>query len=298
METESDIAIEEPNCPAADVASTRQSPSSKRLRTLGVISLVAWALAILYFLFGWRSRIIEITMFLSYSLTAFAGFYLACGNARWWVRWLLVSLAIQLITLANYNSSMLEGVTYFSVLAMISAGFTFAGRMVISAFRRESSPRQRFTIFGLMIVTAITAVCLVALNISLDSESGPSVLVIIAALIIIGFALTAQCASAWSHTKREGLVVGLTACLMGIPSSLSIHLLFHYIDRSPPEAGDVLIPVWTMVFFMWMLLYPLWFGFYALGWTLIDPGWKFGSGHATKPAAEVAEKEVDVLMED
>ncbi|WP_144970138.1 hypothetical protein [Bremerella volcania] len=171
-------------------------------------------------------------------------------------------------------------------------------RMIISAFRRESSPRQRFTIFGLMIVTAITAVCLVALNLFLGSESSPSALLVIVILILVGFALTAQCASAWCRTKWETLVVALVALLVAIPAALGVHVLLHYVNKSPTEAGDVLIPIGTMVLFMWMLLYPLWFGFYALGWTLIDPSWKLGPRHVAGPKVAAPEEEFDVLMED
>lgn len=294
METKNDVT----NPGADDPSSVKRSARSGQLRIFGMFSLLFWVLFILYCLYGWPDRRIDITMFICYSLTTFAGFYLACGNARWWARWLLVGLTILLITASNPGPGRFAGLAYFGVLAMISAGFTYASRMIISAFRRESSPRQRFTIFGLMIVTAITAVCLVALNLFPESERAPSALSIVLILVLLGFTLTAQCASAWYRTTRGALVVGFVALLLAIPVALGLHVMFHYVNKSPPDAGNVLIPIGTTVLFMWILLYPLWFGFHALGWTLIDPSWKFGPRYVPQPAAQVEVKEIDVLMSD
>ncbi|QDU73400.1 hypothetical protein Pan97_03710 [Bremerella volcania] len=103
METRAEVTTREENHPADDHAAANRSTRSGLLQLCGMVSLLVWALAILFCLYGWPDRRIEFTMFICYSLTTFAGFYLACGNARWWVRWLLVGMTILLILFANHG---------------------------------------------------------------------------------------------------------------------------------------------------------------------------------------------------
>lgn len=268
------------------------------LRIAGVLALLVWAISILICLFSSMRFTFEIGIFLIYSLTAFTGFYLACGNARWWARWLLASLSILLIASSHYSHDMLEGISYHGVFIVISAGFTFAGRMILSAFRGESSARQRFTIFGLMVVTAITAVCLLAINYLFLSNGATDVAVAIAILTVLGFAMTAQCTPAWTNTKREAFVFAATGFLIAIPSSLIIYGILAFSENTTQLVEEVMYPVWMIFLLLWLILYPLWFSFYALGWKLIHPSWKLGPRHAMKSAVRMKEKEVDVLMED
>lgn len=298
METEHDVAIHEEGCPAEDHSTATPSAPSRSLRILGVFSLLAWAMLVLGCLFQPTAFNFDIKVYISYSLTVFSGFYLACGNARWWARWLLASLIVLLILAAHDGSERVEGTTYFGVLAMIAAGFTYASRMIISAIRGESNPLQRFTIFGLMVVTAITAVCLVALNRLLLSEGEPSIVLLVVILIGLGFALMAQCVPAWTCNKRQAVTVVAIALVLAFLTSLILHQVFYYVDNTAPSFYDVLLPIWMITGFMWLVLYPLWFGFYALGWRLIDPSWKFGPRYQTESPARIEEKAVDVLMED
>ncbi|MFN3152410.1 hypothetical protein [Bremerella sp.] len=268
------------------------------LRLLGAFSLLAWALLILAGLFSSTAAHREMDEHLTFSLSAFAGFYLACGNFRWWARWLVAACILLLIVFAYEGPSFPEEMTYFGVLAMISAGLTFAGRMILSAVRGESSPRQRFTIFGLMLATAITSVCAVAMNQHFGLEESPAVGILIALLFLIGFAMTAQFAATWARTKWEILAFAAAAILVAFPTPFLVWQLIQLTDGAPMPVEDILYPMGMMTFFTWLILYPLWFSFYALGWKLIDPSWKLGPRYAAKPTAHVEVKEVDVLMED
>ena len=281
-----------------DGAAAVPSAPGWQLRALGVFSLLAWALLILAGLFSSTAAHREIDEHLTFSLCAFAGFYLACGNIRWWARWLVVGCILLLVVFTFEGLSFLEEMTYFGVLAMISAGFTFAGRMILSAVRGESSPRQRFTIFGLMLATAITSVCAVAMNQQFGLEEGSAVGFLIVLLFLIGFAMTAQFAVIWARTKWEILAFAAAAILVAFPTPFLIWQLIQLTDGSTMPLEDILYPIGMMTFFTWLILYPLWFSFHALGWKLIHPSWKLGPRHATKPAAPREVKEVDVLMED
>lgn len=294
METETDIATNKAGTPPE----TSRPKPTELMQLWGALSLLTWTLLIFAGLFVGTGPRLEINMYVSYSLTTIAGFYLACGNARWWVRWLLLGLAVLLIIFAHFNPDKYEGIAYFSIMGMISAGFTYLGRMIISAFRRESSPKQRFTIFGLMLATAITAVCMVALNHLVDSDGGPPVTLIIVVLILLGFMLTAQCAPLWTRTKWEALAFAVSGLLLAIPAGALIYVILHYFDNGRQAVDEIFFPISMMTFFVWLTLYPLWFGFYALGWTLIDPSWKLGPRYESKSPAKLEREDIDVLMED
>ncbi|MFN3152411.1 hypothetical protein [Bremerella sp.] len=273
------------NSPAAPPASSRPMP------ILGGMTLLAWTLLILSWLFYFSGPSSEINIFMGYSLTAFVGFYLACGSIRWWWRWLVVALTILLIISTHFDPDKLEGIVYFGVLSMIAAGFTYASRMILAAFRGEANQRQQFTIFGLMLVTTITAICLVAMNQLFMSEGLSSIALMVTVLIMLGFSMTAQLAPAWTRTKWEALLFAVVAAMMAVPSTLAVYGVFTFIDNSPPDLNDVVYPLALMTVFMWLILYPLWFSFHALGW-------KLGPRYAAKPTAHVEAKEVDVLMSD
>lgn len=274
------------------------SAPSQLLRIVGAFTLLTWALLILVGLVLFNEPGSEINVFLSYSLSAFLGFYLACGSNRWWWRWLVVALTILLIISTHFAPDKLEGVVYLGVLSMIAAGFTYASRMILAAFRGEANQRQQFTIFGLMLVTTITAICLVAMNQIFMSEGRSSIALMITVLIMLGFTMTAQLAPAWTRTKWEALLFAVVAAIMAVPSTLAVYGIFTLIDNSPPDLDEVVYPLGLMTVFMWLILYPLWFSFHALGWKLIDPSWKLGPRHVPQPATPGEVKEVDVLMSD
>lgn len=297
-EIETDRTIVEADSSSEVPSLEVSSASSWPWRILGALTLLTWTLLVLVVLILYQEPASEINVFLSYSLTAFLGFYLACGNIRWWWRWLVMVLTILLIVSVHFNPDKFQYIVYFGVLSMISAGFTYASRMILAAFRGESNPRQQFTIFGLMLVTTITAICLVALNHWFAEEGDPPIALLLTILIMLGFTMTAQLAAAWTRTKWEALAFAAIAAIAAVPASLVVYGTFAYIDDSPPDIEDVIYPVGLMSAFMWLILYPLWFSFYALGWKLIDPSWKLGPRHVAKPAAPREVKEFDVLMED
>lgn len=293
IEPDTDVAIEEVGLPPKPKPAT-----SKGMRILGVLVLIAWVLSILFCLFSYQQSLFEIGQFLTYSLTSFAGFYLACGSAKWWVRWLLACFCILLVASSHYSHDLLEGISYNGVFTVISAGFTFACRMILSTFRGESSAHQRFTIFGLMVVTAITAVCMLAVNYLFLSIGATEAAVAIAVLTVLGFAITAQCTPVWTNTKREAIVFAVSALLLAVPCSLIICGILAYFEMATQLVEEIIYPVWMIFLLLWLILYPLWFSFYALGWKLIDPSWKLGPRHAMKSAPRMKEDEVDVMMED
>lgn len=269
-----------------------------RMRGLGVFVLMIWAVSVLLLLFVPVDPSFETSIFFSYSLTAFVGFFLASGNARLWVRWLLVGLNVLLIFIAHANPSRIEGLIIFGVLTMISAGFTYAIRMILAAVLGESSPRQRFTIFGLMLATAVTAVCLVALNALFAPREDTPVALIGVILIGLGFSAMAQCAPAWARTKLQAVIIGVIALTLAFAMSLVLYQVFQLMDGAPPSFEEILLPIWVMIGLMWLIIYPLWFGVYAVGWNLVGPGWKLGQQVEAKPTANAAEEDVDVLMEE
>ncbi|PQO36838.1 hypothetical protein C5Y96_06640 [Blastopirellula marina] len=260
-------------------------------------ALVLFAMLLLEIvvLFAWRSPG-ETGVFIRFGQAGIVGFYLACGWAKWWVRWLTAFAAVLAFSLTMLE--LLDPVAFimFGVLIMISAGFTYLVRMIVAVIRGESNPTQRFTIFGLMIVTAIVAVCAMGMSNLAEFQEparGASMVIMMA---FFGLSLIVQCALLWTTTRRQAIAFGGSALSLAFIMPFAIYgVIFLSQDRMPPMSR-VLVPCWLMVLTTWVTLYPLVFVFYGMGGSLINPSWKLKPRHelAVRPAK--TETDVDVLM--
>jgi len=261
--------------------------------------LFAMLLTEVVVLFAWRTPGDEFGIFIRFGQAGIAGFYLACGWAKWWVRWLAAAVVVLALSITMLQQAA-DVVAYvmFGVLIMISAGFTFLVRMIVAVLRGESSPTQRFTIFGLMIVTAIVAVCVVAMSNIPEFQEPARGASMVLMMALFGLSLIAQCTPLWTTSQPQALAFVGSALSLAVVMPFAIFGVIYVFGAQLPPLWDVLLPCWLMVFATWVTLYPLVFVFYGMGGALIDPSWKLKPRHQREPQPVPAESEIDVLMEE
>ncbi len=263
-------------------------------------ALVLFAMLLLEIvvLLAWRTPGGDFGTFIRFGQAGIVGFYLACGWAKWWVRWLAAVVAVLAFSITMLIQADLVAYVMFGVLIMISAGLTYLARMIIAVIRGESSSTQRFTIFGLMIVTAIVAICTLAMsNLPEFREPARGVSMVIM-MILFGLSLIAQCALLWTTTRQQTLAFAGSALSLAFIMPFAIYgVIYLSQDRMPP-IWDVIVPCWAMVLTTWVTLYPLVFVFYGMGGSLIDPSWKLSPRQERAARPTRTEPDVDVLMSE
>lgn len=262
-------------------------------------ALVLFAMLLLEIvvLFAWRSRG-EAGMVIRFGQSGIIGFYLACGWAKWWVRWLTAIAAVLAFSLTMIEQLNPDDFINFSVLIMTSAGFTYLVRMIVSVIRGESNPLQRFTIFGLMIVTAIVAACAMGMNQLPEFQEPARGASMVITMAMFGLSLIAQCALLWTTTRRQLIAFGVSALVLAFIMPFAIYGVFYLSQDRMPPISRMLVPCWVMIVTTWLTLYPLVFVFYGMGGSLINPSWKLKPRQKSAPRTARGEADVDVLMED
>ncbi|MBA2113168.1 hypothetical protein [Bremerella alba] len=299
MEADHDEAFSPTAMPAdEDASADPYDLEATKWLVPAALVLFAMLLTEVVVLFAWRTFGGELAIFIRFGQAGVAGFYLACGWAKWWVRWLAALVAVLALSTTMLQQYNFAAYVLFGVLIMISAGFTFLVRMIVSVIRGESSPSQRFTIFGLMVVTAIVAVCVVAMsNVPQFQEParGTSLALMMA---LFGLCLISQCSPLWTTSQRQAISFAGSAFSLAAVMPFAIYGLIYLYQNQMPPIMNVVLPCWLMVFTTWATLYPLMFVFYGLGGALVDPSWKLKSRHESSPSPRHIESEVDVLMDD
>lgn len=299
MEADHDEAFATTALHADDAASTDQY-DLEATKWLVPAALVLFAMLLLEIvvLLAWRTPAGDIGIFLRFGQAGIVGFYLACGWAKWWVRWLVAFFAVLAFSITMLQ--LWDAVAYvmFGILIMISAGFTFLVRMIVAVIRGESNPAQRFTIFGLMLVTGIVAVCALAMsNVREFQDSARSVSLVLM-MMLFGLALIAQCSPLWTTTQRQTIAFVGSALSLAIIMPFFIFGVIYVVQERTPPIWDVVLSCWLMIFTTWVTLYPLVFVFYGMGGSLVDPSWKLKPRHKSQLRPARTETEVDVLMSD
>lgn len=298
MEADHDEAFSSTAIHAGDDASA-DSYDLEATKWLVPAALVLFAMLLLEIvvLLAWRTPS-DIGIFLRFGQAGIVGFYLACGWAKWWVRWLVAAGSVLGLSVTMLQPQDPVSYVMFGVLIVISAGFTFLVRMIVAVIRGESSPTQRFTIFGLMLVTGVVAVCTVALN-QLpefqDTARGSSIILMMACF---GLCLIAQCSPLWTTNPRQAIAFAASAISLALVMPFGIVGVIYVLQDQMPEMWNVVTACWGMAFTTWVTLYPLVFVFYGMGGALVDPSWKLKPRHerSLKPAR--VEPEFDVLLGD
>ncbi|MEW4565121.1 hypothetical protein AB1K70_21530 [Bremerella sp. JC770] len=263
-------------------------------------ALVLFAMLLLevVVLFGWRTPGGEYGIFIRFGQGGIAGFYLACGWAKWWVRWLVALGAMLAFSVTMLQQGDPVAYVLFGMLIVISAGFTYLVRMIIAVIRGESSQTQRFTIFGLMIATAIVAVCVLGMSNLPEFQEPARGASMVLMLAIFGLSLIAQCSPLWTVTWRQAFALAGSALSLALVMPFVIYGVIYVFQDRMPSIWEVVQPCWLMVLATWATIYPLVFVFYGLGGSLIDPSWKLKPRSEAPSKPGRVEEDIDVLMED
>lgn len=263
-------------------------------------ALVLFAMMLLEIvvLLAWRNNGNDFGMFIRFGQAGIAGFYLACGWAKWWARCLVAAGTTATLVITLVEPTGLFSFILFGVIVVMSAGFTYLVRMIVAVVRGESSPTKRFTIFGLMVVTAIIALVAVLMSRApeLADTSFATTLVLFSSLIAL--TLAAQCSPLWGTTTRQVVTffAGGVSLAVILPF-VYLGLMFGLEDRLP-DTLKTAFDFSVMIFTTWVTLYPLVFVFYGMGGSLVDPSWKLKPRHHRPAMPARAKAEVDVLMVD
>lgn len=299
MEADHDEALSS-TAIAADDAASADPYDLEATKWLVPAALVLFAMLLteVVVLFAWRTPGDEFGVFIRFGQAGIVGFYLACGWAKWWVRWLVAFAAVLAFSITMLQQADIAAYVMYGVLVMISAGFTYLVRMIVAVIRGESSPTQRFTIFGLMVVTAVVAVCAVAMSNIPEFQQPARGTSTVLMMALFGLSLIAQCSPLWTTCQRQASVFAGSAFSLAAVMPFAIYGLIYLFQDRMPTIWEVVIPCWLMIFTTWVTLYPLVFVFYGMGGSLVDPSWKLKPRHASAPRPARFESEVDVLMED
>ncbi|QDU73401.1 hypothetical protein Pan97_03720 [Bremerella volcania] len=299
MEADQDEALSSTAFPADDAAST-DPYDLEATKWLVPAALVLFAMLLLEIvvLLAWRTPGEEHGIFIRFGQAGIAGFYLACGWAKWWVRWLVAFGAVVAFSITMIQQ--IDPVAYvmFGVLIMLSAGFTYLVRMIVAVIRGESSSSQRFTIFGLMLVTGIAAVCAVAMSNLPEFQEPARGASIVIMMACFGLCLITQCSPLWTTSQRQAIPFVASAVSLALLMPFAICLVFYLIQDQMPPIWNVVSACWLMAFTTWVTLYPLVFVFYGMGGSLVDPSWKLKPRYERPHRPARIEAEVDVLMSD
>ncbi|MBI1249720.1 hypothetical protein GC197_17990 [bacterium] len=266
-----------------------------------ILLLVGQLTTILWLLFSMPSGPMEYSIFFRLGLVGAAGFYFACGRLPWPLRLLSVALTVIMCVLSLRGPDSFEGIVVMGTVALIVTGLSYVIRMILAAILGESSPRQRFTIFGLMLVTSIVALCVFAFQWAAPSSADPkSLLGMLLMFTLFGLAFSAQGITLWANRLSELFVFAALALGLAFATPFFLYGVVISLSPNPPPGGigAFLWLTWFMMITFWLVLYPLWFALRGLGIELIDPGWKLGATQPSSPSRPGKEEDVDVLMQD
>ncbi|MBI1249719.1 hypothetical protein GC197_17985 [bacterium] len=258
------------------------------------------SIAILLLLFYDMNSSYEFRQYFRLGLIGATGFYLACGRIFWPLRWLLVALIVLFCSLPNRQEDIVMLFVQQLTLAILIAGFTFLIRMILAVVLGESSPRQRFTIFGVMLTTLIVASSVFALqSVNTFDEGSGQIFEFILILSTLGLSFSAQGIALWASRPIHWIIFVSLALVLAVAAPFVLFIGLNWSIGPPPPSGlDAFTwPLWGMLISFWLILYPASFALRGLGVELIDPGWKLGAVD-TKPPRKRQDEDVDVLMQD
>lgn len=214
------------------------------------------------------------TMAFRLGVTASLAFWLACGRAPWWLRLIVVTVAVAGQSLFPSILPWLEALI-FGASALIFTGIVFGLRALFSLIDRHSNQHHSISLKGIMVLIVGAASLFLLLRL-LSGGNGPldqstQLMVFLLQFTCVGVAFQFQCAAVWVSGARFywwwlGAVFTSTLVMLG---AYGLHQLF---------VGDGRFGEWLEIYgigslSIWLAVYPLDTLLRCFGWSLVQPSW-------------------------
>ncbi|PQO46180.1 hypothetical protein [Blastopirellula marina] len=209
-------------------------------------------------------------------LAAIGGFWLACGRPRLEIRLGIVAAAALLIGMTS-RPYPIENTTIVGVAVLLVTGGTFLGHFLFSLGMGKESLRQKFSIWGLMKVTAVAAGMSVALRYGVNydelEDAGFRAAMILFHLVMLETVLVTQCSVWWARTW--GMFCGMIG--VAVATAIGAPLMDFAIHSSLEKT---IVPLEQLIKFhgfavacIWISLVPLQLALKFAGTSLVRESW-------------------------
>ncbi|PQO36671.1 DUF805 domain-containing protein [Blastopirellula marina] len=249
-------------------------PHTRREYWRFVLWLLAcvWLVAIIPMSLVLVGRDLDDSGFLRFGYAGLAGFWLACGRPGWWVR-LFVVILIAILTGMTASAEFLEFASFTGVTIGVTAGMTYAVRMLLSYGFREDNQHRSFSIAAMMQITVVAALVVLALRYGGGLKGSPAEAALtLFYLTTLGFSLAAGCMPLWARRRRTlvGLSMSAIVCVL---ITLVVTVIGSALFDHDPDWFDVIKAYLVAIAGLWSLVVPLQFVLRAAKWNLVREDW-------------------------